>query len=93
MGDRRSYDGRFGQVQNLIQERAPTAELGIHSGREGRSLVEPLDYGAIDGEAGASELAAAGAGNQAVLDKCQDLKFFAQLASEALSDGVLSPFE
>ena len=56
---------------------------GVHSGRV-HGLIEPLDNRTIDGEARASELSAAGARNQAILDECQDLEFFTHLTSVAL---------
>ena len=56
-------------------------------------LIEPLNNRTINRETGASELTAAWAGNQAILDERQDLEFFSHLASKALADGVWCPFE
>ena len=70
----------------------PLLERLAGSGRE-EGLIKPLHDRAINGEAGASEFAAARTGNQAILDEGQDLEFFTHLTSIALTDRVLCPFE
>src|SRR5580704_9800811 len=55
--------------------------------------VQPLSDRAVDGEAGAPKWYSARAGDQAVLHEGKNLELFAYLATEAVVDCVLCPFE
>ena len=55
--------------------------------------MEALDDGAVDGEAGTPEFPAVRAGDQAVLDKREDLELLAHLASVTFADRFCRPFE
>ena len=74
------------------QQKCARCGTKVHSERV-QGLIEPLNNRTIDGETGASELAAGWARNQAILGKCQDLEFLTHLTSETLVDRVLCPFE